>query len=70
MHTLRLGEVTISRVVEIGRSSFPTAQMLPDSSPEQIARHDGWIKPHFFEDVVGDLRARIQTSIVRTPRHT
>jgi len=70
MHTLRLGEVTISRVVEIGRSSFPTAQMLPDSSPEQIARHDGWIKPHFFDDVVGDLGSRIQTWIVRTPRHT
>jgi len=70
MHTLRLGEVTISRVVEIGRSSFPTVQMLPESSAEQIARHDRWIKPHFFDDVVGDLGSRIQTWIVRTPRHT
>jgi glyoxylase-like metal-dependent hydrolase (beta-lactamase superfamily II) len=70
MHTLTLGEVTISRVVEIARSSFPTAQMLPDSSAEQIARHHRWIKPHFFDDVVGDLGSRIQTWIVRTPRHT
>jgi glyoxylase-like metal-dependent hydrolase (beta-lactamase superfamily II) len=70
MHTLTLGEVTISRVVEIGRSSFPTTQMLPESTAEAVARHYRWIKPHFFDDVVGDLGSRIQTWIVRTPRHT
>jgi glyoxylase-like metal-dependent hydrolase (beta-lactamase superfamily II) len=70
MHTLRLGEVTISRITEIGRSAFPTTQMLPDSEADRIARHHRWIKPHFFDEVVGDLGSRIQTWIVRTPRHT
>src|SRR5258708_38470497 len=70
MHTLTLGDVSISRSVEIGRSSFPTAQMLPESDAGKIASHHRWIKPHFFDDVTGDLGSRIQTWIVRTPRHT
>lgn len=67
---IELGEVTVTRVVEIGRSSFSTASLLPDSTPEAIARHDAWLKPHFWDDAVGDLASRIQTWIVRTPRHT
>ena len=70
MHTLTLGEASISRIVEIGRSAFPTTQMLPESEADRIARHHHWIKPHFFDDVVGDLGSRIQTWIVRTPQHT
>ena len=68
--TLTLGEVTIGRVVEIGRSAYPTSSMLPDSTPEAIARHHAWLKPDFWDDAVGDLGARIQTWIVRTPRTT
>lgn len=70
METLKLGEVTISRVVELGRSSFPTASMLPDSTPEEIAAHLGWLRPDFFDETTGDLASRIQTYVVRTPRHT
>src|SRR5206468_10144288 len=70
MSTIRLGDVTITCVVEIDRSSFPTASMLPDSTPDAIAAHHGWLKPHFFDDAVGDLASRIQTFVVRTPRHT
>jgi glyoxylase-like metal-dependent hydrolase (beta-lactamase superfamily II) len=70
METIRLGDVTISRVVEIGRSSFPTSSMLPESTPEAIARHLGWLRPHFFDEAAGDIGSRIQTWVVRTPRHT
>lgn len=69
MNTLTLGECTVSRIVEIGRSAYPTAKMLPDSTPEAVARHLGWIKPHFFDETVGDIGSRIQTWIVRTPHH-
>jgi len=55
MQTMKLGEVTISRVIEIDRSSFPTASMLPDSSADVIARHHQWLKPHFFDERTGDL---------------
>jgi glyoxylase-like metal-dependent hydrolase (beta-lactamase superfamily II) len=69
METIRLGDVTITRVVEIGRSSFPTADMLPESTPEAIAKHHHWLKPHFFDESVGDIGSRIQSYVVRTPRH-
>src|SRR5262245_52820961 len=70
MTTIRLGDVSVTPVVEIGRSSFPTASMLPDSTPEAVAAHHAWRKPHFFDEVVGDLASRIQSFVVKTPRHT
>lgn len=70
MATVNLGDVTIGSVVEIGRSSYATVSMLPDASPEAIAAHHGWLKPHFWDDTTGDLGSRIQTYVVRTPRHT
>ena len=70
MQTTKLGEVTISRVIEIDRSSFPTASMLPGSSAEVIAGHHRWLKPYFFDERTGDLASRIQTYVVRTPHHT
>ena len=70
MQTMKLGEVSISRVIEIDRSSFPTASMLPDSTADEIAAHHHWLKPHFFDERTGDLASRIQTYVVRTPRHT
>ena len=70
MNAIKLGEVTITRVVEVDRSSLPTARMLPDSSETAIARHHGWLKPNFWDDAVGDLGARIQSYLVRTPEHT
>src|SRR5256885_14548503 len=69
MNTLGLGDVTVTRVIEIDRSSFPTASMLPDSTPDAIARHHGWLRPHFWDEATGDLGSRIGTHIVRTPRH-
>jgi glyoxylase-like metal-dependent hydrolase (beta-lactamase superfamily II) len=68
MTALELGEVTVTRVIEIGRSTYPTASMLPASTAETIARHHGWLQP-FWDDTTGDLGSRIGTWIVRTPEH-
>jgi hypothetical protein len=70
MDTFRLGAVSITRVVEIGRSFYPTTSMLPESTPEAIARHHGWLKPDFFDEDTGDLGSRIQTWVVRMPGRT
>ena len=67
---MKIGEVTIARVIEIDRSSFPTASMLPDSTAAEVAAHHHWLKPHFFDERTGDLASRIQTYVVHTPRHT
>jgi len=55
MHTFTLGDISISRIVEIGRSSFPTAQMLPESDAGRITSHHRWLKPHFFDEVTVDI---------------
>jgi len=67
---MKLGEVVITPIVEIGRSSFPTASMLPDSRADAVAAHYAWLKPHFFDEAAGDLASRIQTYLVKTPEHT
>ena len=53
------GDVTVTRVVEIPRSAYPTTSMLPESTPEAIARHDAWLRPHFYDAATGDLGSRI-----------
>src|SRR5262249_21282926 len=70
MTTITLGEVRIDRVVEIDRSSFPTTSMLPEATPDGIARHLGWLKPAFWDARTDDLGSRIQSYVVRTPEHT
>ena len=70
MATRALGEVGITAVVEIDRSFNRTGAMLPDSTPEAIARHFHWLKPAFFDERVDDLGSRIQSYVVRTPEHT
>ena len=70
MSTFTFGEVSITRVIEIPRSSYPTSSMLPESTPEAIARHHDWLKPDFFDESTGDLGSRIQTWVVRMPERT
>ena len=67
--SIQLGEVNITKVVEIPRSTYTTS-MLPDSSAAGVERHYTWLKPHVFDDAVGDLASRIQIYVVRTPEHT
>lgn len=70
MTTISLGDVTLTAVVEIDRSAYPTTAMLPDATEAALAAHWSWLRPHFFDERVGDLGSRIQTWVVRTPRHT
>jgi glyoxylase-like metal-dependent hydrolase (beta-lactamase superfamily II) len=69
MATMRFGEVTVTPVVEIGRSAFPTTSMLPESTAEGIDGHRGWLAP-FIDPATNDLGSRIQTFVVRTPERT
>jgi glyoxylase-like metal-dependent hydrolase (beta-lactamase superfamily II) len=70
MSAFKLGEVEITRVVEIPRSTYPTTDMLPESDAGVIARHRaGWLAP-FYDESTGDLGSRIQSYVVRTPDET
>jgi glyoxylase-like metal-dependent hydrolase (beta-lactamase superfamily II) len=70
MKPIRLGDVEITRVVEVPRSTYPTSDMLPTSSADVIARHRaGWLGA-FYDSSTGDLGSRIQSYVVRTPDET
>ena len=69
MHTIRRGDITIDRVVELDQVSLPTTAMLPDSTEADIAKHHEWLGPRLV-DAQGEMRTHIQTYIIRTPQHT
>jgi len=68
--TFAFGDVSVTRVIEIPRSAYPTTSMLPESTPAALARHDDWLKPDFYDAATGDLGSRIQTWVVRMPGRT
>jgi glyoxylase-like metal-dependent hydrolase (beta-lactamase superfamily II) len=70
MHTIRLGDVTIDRIVEFAQSSTPTTAMLKDATEADIARHRSWLGPHLLDPSNGEMRSHIQTYIIRTPHLT
>ena len=42
-----VGEVSITRVVE-QEVSLALTELLPEATPEALARHRGWLEPHFL----------------------
>ena len=70
MTTLTIGDVTVTRVVELDRSSFEIGAMLPESTPERIAAQRDWMGPELLDPVTGVHKACIQSYVLRTPWHT
>lgn len=64
MHTWRIGDVTVTKTVELemtGGSRF----ILPDATPE-ACRALTWMKPHFMDDD-GRLKMSVHALAVQTP---
>ena len=70
MKPLRIGDVSISKVIELDRSATPIGFMLPDSTPERIAAQRDWLGPELVDPVTGAHRSTIHSYVVRTPWHT
>jgi len=70
MTALTIGDVTVTRVVELDRSSFEIGAMLPESTPERIAAQRDWMGPKLLDPVTGVHKACIQSYVLRTPWHT
>jgi glyoxylase-like metal-dependent hydrolase (beta-lactamase superfamily II) len=45
----KIGDVTVTRVVEHS-AALPASGFFPASTPEQLARHAGWLKPWAVDD--------------------
>ena len=70
MKPLSIGDVTVSKVIELDRSDTPVGFMLPTSTPERIAAQRDWLGPELVDPVTGNHKATIHSFIVRTPWHT
>lgn len=67
MHTWQIGDVKITKIVElesVGGSRF----ILPDATPEAVLKHD-WLSPHFINNE-GKLIMSVHALIVETPTKT
>jgi len=70
MKPLSIGDVTVSKVIELDRSATPVGFMLPTSTPERIAAQRDWLGPELVDPVTGNHKATIHSFVVRTPWHT
>ncbi len=68
MQPLTIGHVRISCFIEHEIPTRPS-WILPDATPEAVARHHEWLAPHFLDDT-GKLCMSIQSFIVETPDMT
>ena len=60
----RIGDVTITRVVE-SEASIPPEGLLPAATAEGLARHHDWLAPHFLDDD-GNLKLSIHALLVES----
>lgn len=45
----KIGDVTITKVEEVV-SPVPLGILFPEATPERLAPHDAWLRPHFLDD--------------------
>jgi glyoxylase-like metal-dependent hydrolase (beta-lactamase superfamily II) len=65
MHTLTLGRLRISAVVERAGPTRPT-WLLPDATPDALERHREWLAPHFLDEK-GRFLQSIHAFVVDAP---
>lgn len=70
MRHRKIGDATISRVLELNTPDFEPLGFFPDTRPDDWAPHLGWLKPRCMDPVSGNLYFPMQSYVVRTARHT
>ena len=70
MQTLRIGDVTITSIIERDGPWRKPADMFPAYDPEVGKRHLAGLDPVVFDAASGRMVITYQTFVVRTPKHT
>jgi len=65
---MRIGDISIARVVENEGAFSPVDFLLPGFSPELLKEH-GWLSPQFV-DPQNRVMMSFHSYVLRTPRHT
>ena len=66
---ISLGDISISRVVEMEGPLMEPQMLSPDAKAEEMARHKHWLAPQFVAEN-GNLIISIQPYAVKTRHHT
>jgi len=69
MKTLTLGDITVSRAIEMEGPLMQPQQLLPEAKNEVIESHKHWLAPNFI-DPSGTFIMSIHTYVVKTKHHT
>jgi len=71
MDSIQIGQVRVSRVIEIDTPNSPrfTQYLFPSLTAEQVAEHRHWMAPHYWEPESDRMRMNIQMFVVRTRHH-
>jgi glyoxylase-like metal-dependent hydrolase (beta-lactamase superfamily II) len=70
MRPQRIGEFTVSRVMEYEGPIFDPEFLFPDADAATIAANADWLMPSFIDPDSGRLIMSFHSYVVRTPRHT
>lgn len=67
---IKLGDITIHRVVEQEAPIFAPLEFFPTLTPVLLEENLPWLSPKYIDPVTGHLVLCVQSYIVRTPHHT
>src|SRR5262245_39380764 len=67
---IKLGNITIHRVVEQQAPIFDALEFFPTLSQELLEENRSWLEPTFLDPATGKIVLCIQSYIVKTPQHT
>jgi len=65
----RIGDIAWHRVIESEGPEFDVGFLLPDATPEALARHRGWLEPRFLDPGTDKLVMATQSYVLRTRHH-
>ena len=70
MQTLKIGDVTITSIIERDGPWRKPADMFPAYDPAVGAKHLAGLDPVVFDPVSAKMIITYQTFVVKTPKHT
>ncbi len=65
-----LGDLTISRVIEVERPELDPFTFFPDCTEAALAPHRDWLVPRFFDPTDKKLIPAVQSYLIHSPHHT
>ena len=70
MSEFLIGDIEITRIIELEGPDFAPLEFFPDCTAEMLEPHLGWLQPRFLDPSNGKLVFAIQSYLLRTNHHT